>query len=72
MAANKVGKRLTNKPHSPSKTRESNQGTQRRQAWVTVKHDRKQQQKCLHVEKWIDEQMEELYLGRMSACVPES
>ncbi|NP_001087867.1 protein phosphatase 1 regulatory inhibitor subunit 14A L homeolog [Xenopus laevis] len=64
MAANKVGKRLTNKPHSPSKSRDSNQGIQRRQARITVKYDRKELQKRLDVEKWIDEQMEELYLGR--------
>ncbi|KAE8585572.1 hypothetical protein XENTR_v10021360 [Xenopus tropicalis] len=64
MAANKVGKRFPNKPHSPSKTRDSNQGIQRRQARVTVKYDRKELQKRLDVEKWIDEQMEELYLGR--------
>ncbi|XP_069842908.1 protein phosphatase 1 regulatory subunit 14A-like [Dendropsophus ebraccatus] len=64
MAANKVGKRLINKNHSPSRSRDSGQAIQRRQARVTVKYDRKELQKRLDVEKWIDESIEQLYLGR--------
>ncbi|KAG8543869.1 hypothetical protein GDO81_023505 [Engystomops pustulosus] len=64
MAANKVGKRLINKTHSPSRNRDSGQAIQRRQARVTVKYDRKELQKRLDVEKWIDESMEQLYQGR--------
>ncbi|XP_073497545.1 protein phosphatase 1 regulatory subunit 14A [Phyllobates terribilis] len=64
MAANKVGKRLINKNHSPSRSRDPGQAIQRRQARVTVKYDRKELQKRLDVEKWIDESMEQLYQGR--------
>ncbi|KAM4608076.1 protein phosphatase 1 regulatory subunit 14A-like [Discoglossus pictus] len=64
MAANKVGKRLVNKTHSPSRSRDSAQPIQRRQARVTVKYDRKELQKRLDVEKWIDDNLEELYMGR--------
>ncbi|XP_075692173.1 protein phosphatase 1 regulatory subunit 14A [Rhinoderma darwinii] len=64
MAANKVGKRLINKNHSPSRSRDSGQAIQRRQARVTVKYDRKELQKRLDVEKWIDESVEQLYQGR--------
>ncbi|KAM4695944.1 protein phosphatase 1 regulatory subunit 14A [Rhinophrynus dorsalis] len=64
MAANKVGKRLINKTHSPSRNRDSGQAIQRRHARVTVKYDRKELQKRLDVEKWIDDRIEELYLGR--------
>ncbi|XP_040261300.1 protein phosphatase 1 regulatory subunit 14A [Bufo bufo] len=64
MAANKVGKRLINKNHSPSRSRDSGQAIQRRQARVTVKYDRKELQKRLDVEKWIDETIEQLYQGR--------
>ncbi|XP_073455096.1 protein phosphatase 1 regulatory subunit 14A-like [Aquarana catesbeiana] len=64
MAANKVGKRLINKTHSPSRNRDSGHAIQRRQARVTVKYDRKELQKRLDVEKWIDESIERLYEGR--------
>lgn len=64
MAANKVGKRLFNKTHSPSRNRDSGHAIQRRQARVTVKYDRKELQKRLDVEKWIDESIERLYEGR--------
>ncbi|KAI7812670.1 protein phosphatase 1, regulatory (inhibitor) subunit 14Aa [Triplophysa rosa] len=37
---------------------------QKRQARVTVKYNRKQLQKRLDVEKWIDEALEELYEGK--------
>lgn len=65
MAANKVGRRLINKNHSPSRSRDSGQAIQRRQARVTVKYDRKELQKRLDVEKWIDESIEQLYQGRV-------
>ncbi|XP_005991672.1 protein phosphatase 1 regulatory subunit 14A [Latimeria chalumnae] len=64
MAANKVGKRAQNKFLSPSRNREAGLAVQKRQARVTVKYDRKELQKRLDVEKWIDERLEELYLGR--------
>lgn len=64
MAANKVGKRLFSKTHSPSRNRDPGQAVQRRQARVTVKYNRKELQKRLDVEKWIDESMEHLYEGR--------
>ncbi|KAM9325503.1 protein phosphatase 1 regulatory subunit 14A [Gastrophryne carolinensis] len=64
MAANKVGKRLISKTHSPSRNRDSGQAIQRRQARVTVKYDRKELQKRLDVEKWIDDSIEALYAGR--------
>ncbi|XP_063289263.1 protein phosphatase 1 regulatory subunit 14A [Pelobates fuscus] len=64
MAASKVVKRLINKSSSPSSPRRPGQMIQRRQARVTVKYDRKELQKRLDVEKWIDDSMEELYLGR--------
>ncbi|XP_053329233.1 protein phosphatase 1 regulatory subunit 14A [Spea bombifrons] len=64
MAASKVVKRLINKPNSPSSARSSGHAIQKRQARVTVKYDRKELQKRLDVEKWIDERMEEMYKGR--------
>ncbi|XP_029427237.1 protein phosphatase 1 regulatory subunit 14A isoform X1 [Rhinatrema bivittatum] len=65
MAANKLGRKVLNKFHSPSRGNDSsNQGIQKRQARVTVKYDRKELQKRLDVEKWIDERLEELYKGK--------
>ncbi|KAM9683393.1 protein phosphatase 1 regulatory subunit 14A-like [Dama dama] len=37
---------------------------QKRQARVTVKYDRRELQRLLDVEKWIDGRLEELYRGR--------
>lgn len=37
---------------------------QKRQARVTVKYNRKELQKRLDVEKWIDESVDKLYLGQ--------
>ncbi|CAL8398563.1 unnamed protein product [Boreogadus saida] len=37
---------------------------QKRQARVTVKYNRKELQRRLDVEKWIDESMDKLYLGK--------
>ncbi|XP_028653167.1 protein phosphatase 1, regulatory (inhibitor) subunit 14Ab [Erpetoichthys calabaricus] len=71
MAANRVGRRLNNKTHSPSRgNREPGLAVQKRQARVTVKYDRKELQRRLDVEKWIDERLVELYLGR-EAEMPE-
>lgn len=41
-------------------------GIQRRQARVTVKYDRRELQRRLDTEKWIDARLEELYRGRVS------
>ncbi|TSN39343.1 Protein phosphatase 1 regulatory subunit 14A [Bagarius yarrelli] len=66
MAANRVGRRYNNKVHSPSRGsgRESGLSAQKRQARVTVKYNRKELQRRLDVEKWIDTGLDELYLGR--------
>ncbi|KAG1946818.1 protein phosphatase 1 regulatory subunit 14B [Pimephales promelas] len=66
MAANRVGKRYNNKIHSPSRgtSRDAGLSVQKRQARVTVKYNRKELQKRLDVEKWIDCGLDELYLGR--------
>ncbi|KAF4085999.1 hypothetical protein AMELA_G00101670 [Ameiurus melas] len=66
MAANRVGRRHNSKVHSPSRGsgRESGLSVQRRQARVTVKYNRKELQRRLDVEKWIDTGLDELYLGR--------
>ncbi|KAM4620785.1 protein phosphatase 1, regulatory (inhibitor) subunit 14Aa [Polymixia lowei] len=37
---------------------------QKRQARVTVKYNRKELQRRLDVEKWIDESMDQLYMGK--------
>lgn len=65
MAANKLGRRNINKAHSPLRgaPREAGVGVQKRQARVTVKYDRKELQRRLDVEKWIDDRLAELYLG---------
>ncbi|GAA6109567.1 protein phosphatase 1, regulatory (inhibitor) subunit 14Ab [Tachysurus ichikawai] len=66
MAANRVGRRYNSKVHSPSRGsgRESGLNVQKRQARVTVKYNRKELQRRLDVEKWIDSGLDELYLGR--------
>uniref|UniRef100_A0A3B3RW04 Protein phosphatase 1 regulatory subunit 14A n=1 Tax=Paramormyrops kingsleyae TaxID=1676925 RepID=A0A3B3RW04_9TELE len=66
MAANRVGRRCNNKVHSPNRgaTRESGLSIQKRQARVTVKYNRKELQRRLDVEKWIDSSLDQLYLGR--------
>ncbi|XP_017345811.1 protein phosphatase 1, regulatory (inhibitor) subunit 14Ab [Ictalurus punctatus] len=66
MAANRVGRRHNSKVHSPSRGsgRESGLSVQKRQARVTVKYNRKELQRRLDVEKWIDTGLDELYLGR--------
>ncbi|XP_041092346.1 protein phosphatase 1 regulatory subunit 14A-like [Polyodon spathula] len=70
MAANRVGRRYQNKVHSPNRgVRE--QGLRVRRARVTVKYDRKELQKRLDVEKWIDDSLDELYAGRESEMPEE-
>lgn len=50
-------------PQSPG------QNQQRRQARVTVKYNRKELQRRLDVEKWIDCGLDELYRGRVSTLI---
>ncbi|KAM7398773.1 hypothetical protein PAMP_018087 [Pampus punctatissimus] len=69
MAANRVGRRVNRvcSNQSPSRAgggREPGQSLQRRQARVTVKYNRKELQRRLDVEKWIDCGLDELYRGR--------
>jgi hypothetical protein len=68
MAAQRLGKRVLSKLQSPSRARGpggSPGGLQKRHARVTVKYDRRELQRRLDVEKWIDGRLEELYLGRV-------
>ncbi|XP_016301179.1 protein phosphatase 1 regulatory subunit 14A-like isoform X2 [Sinocyclocheilus anshuiensis] len=66
MAAYRMGRRYNNKIHSPNRgtSREAGLSVQKRQARVTVKYNRKELQRRLDVEKWIDCGLDELYLGR--------
>ncbi|XP_073177921.1 protein phosphatase 1 regulatory subunit 14A isoform X2 [Lepidochelys kempii] len=69
MAANRVGRRLGrgSPARSPGSTRAEparSPGIQKRQARVTVKYDRRELQRRLDTEKWIDGRLEELYRGR--------
>uniref|UniRef100_A0A8C9D428 Protein phosphatase 1 regulatory subunit 14 n=1 Tax=Panthera leo TaxID=9689 RepID=A0A8C9D428_PANLE len=67
MAAQRLGKRVLSKLQSPSRARGpggSPGGLQKRHARVTVKYDRRELQRRLDVEKWIDGRLEELYRGR--------
>ena len=69
MAAQRLGKRVLSKLQSPSRARGpggSPGGLQKRHARVTVKYDRRELQRRLDVEKWIDGRLEELYRGRVS------
>lgn len=70
MAANRVGRRYNSKVHSPSRGsgRDSGLSVQKRQARVTVKYNRKELQRRLDVEKWIDTGLDELYMGRVSTA----
>lgn len=47
-----------------SGSRSPGQSLQRRQARVTVKYNRRELQRRLDVEKWIDRGLDELYRGR--------
>ncbi|KAM9853349.1 protein phosphatase 1, regulatory (inhibitor) subunit 14Ab [Aulostomus maculatus] len=68
MAANRVGRRVNRVcQQSPSRAggREPGHSSlQRRQARVTVKYNRKELQRRLDVEKWIDGGLDELYRDR--------
>ncbi|XP_057695284.1 protein phosphatase 1 regulatory subunit 14A-like isoform X1 [Corythoichthys intestinalis] len=72
MAANRVGRRVNKvcNHQSPNRTRGGGEreagghSLQRRQARVTVKYNRKELQRRLDVEKWIDCGLDELYAGR--------
>lgn len=69
MAAQRLGKRVLSKLQSPSRARGpggSPGGLQKRHARVTVKYDRRELQRRLDVEKWIDGRLEELYRGMVS------
>ncbi|KAF7658207.1 hypothetical protein LDENG_00016350 [Lucifuga dentata] len=64
MAAQRVGRRVTKPGGSHSPGRDPAQSLQRRQARVTVKYNRKELQRRLDVEKWIDCGLDQLYIGR--------
>uniref|UniRef100_A0A8C0JD63 Protein phosphatase 1 regulatory inhibitor subunit 14A n=1 Tax=Chelonoidis abingdonii TaxID=106734 RepID=A0A8C0JD63_CHEAB len=69
MAANRVGRRLgrgspARSPGSPRAEPARSPGIQKRQTRVTVKYDRRELQRRLDTEKWIDGRLEELYRGR--------
>ncbi|XP_045426879.1 protein phosphatase 1 regulatory subunit 14A isoform X2 [Eptesicus fuscus] len=67
MAAQRLGKRVLSKLQAPSRARGpggSPGGLQKRHARVTVKYDRRELQRRLDVEKWIDGRLEELYRGQ--------
>ncbi|KAM7134077.1 protein phosphatase 1 regulatory subunit 14A [Macrochelys suwanniensis] len=69
MAANRVGRRLgrgspARSPGGPRAEPARSPGIQKRQARVTVKYDRRELQRRLDTEKWIDGRLEELYRGR--------
>ncbi|XP_029062580.1 protein phosphatase 1 regulatory subunit 14A isoform X2 [Monodon monoceros] len=67
MAAQRLGKRVLSKLQAPSRARGpggSPGGLRKRHARVTVKYDRRELQRRLDVEKWIDGRLEELYCGR--------
>ncbi|KAM9586514.1 protein phosphatase 1 regulatory subunit 14A-like [Morphnus guianensis] len=71
MAANRVGRRqgrggspgrspAVRRPQPPARS----PGLQRRPARVTVKYNRRELQRRLDTEQWIDGRLEELYRGR--------
>lgn len=72
MAANRVGRTHADEVHSSDLGTSPEHGgnLQKRQARVTVKYNRKELQRRLDVEKWIDDCLNELYLGKVSAVVP--
>ncbi|XP_073349766.1 protein phosphatase 1, regulatory (inhibitor) subunit 14Ab [Pagrus major] len=61
MAAQRVGRRVSKVCGGH---RSPGQSLQRRQARVTVKYNRKELQRRLDVEKWIDCRLDQLYQGR--------
>ncbi|XP_037675921.1 protein phosphatase 1 regulatory subunit 14A isoform X2 [Choloepus didactylus] len=75
MAARRLGKRVLSKLQAPSRARGpegSPGGLQKRHSRVTVKYDRRELQRRLDVEKWIDGRLEELYRGRSRPARPRS
>ncbi|XP_074023299.1 protein phosphatase 1 regulatory subunit 14A [Numenius arquata] len=64
MAANRLGGRrgggAAGRPRSPARS----PGLQRRPARATVKYNRRELQRRLDTEQWIDRRLEELYRGR--------
>ncbi|KAM3868731.1 protein phosphatase 1, regulatory (inhibitor) subunit 14Aa [Diretmus argenteus] len=66
MAADRTGTSLEEDDEFHSSDLESFQdhGIQKRQARVTVKYNRKELQKRLDLEKWIDESLNRLYTGK--------
>uniref|UniRef100_A0AAQ4R6H9 Protein phosphatase 1, regulatory (inhibitor) subunit 14Ab n=1 Tax=Gasterosteus aculeatus aculeatus TaxID=481459 RepID=A0AAQ4R6H9_GASAC len=69
MAANRVGRRMNKScsnqsPSRASADRDAAQNLQRRHIRVTVKYNRKELQRRMEVEKWIDCELEKLYKGR--------
>ncbi|XP_045549440.1 protein phosphatase 1 regulatory subunit 14A [Salmo salar] len=66
MAADRVGQTRADEVHSSDleTSREHGVNLQKRQARVTVKYNRKELQRRLDVEKWIDDCLDELYLGK--------
>lgn len=69
MAANRVGRRVNRVcgNQSPSRAggeRDPGQSLQRRQARVTVKYNRRELQRRLDVERWIDCGLDQLYRGQ--------
>ena len=67
MAAHRIGKTQEDGVHSSEMgtSREHGLGLQKRHARVTVKYNRKELQKRIDVEKWIDECLDKLYLGKV-------
>ncbi|XP_070305830.1 protein phosphatase 1 regulatory subunit 14A [Salvelinus sp. IW2-2015] len=66
MAADRVGRMRADEVHSSDleTCREHGVNLQKRQARVTVKYNRKELQRRLDVEKWIDDCLDELYLSK--------
>lgn len=72
MAADRTGTRLEERDNMKSSDLGSSPdhgcNIPRRHARVTVKYNRKELQKRLDVEKWIDDRLDRLYLGQVGAC----
>uniref|UniRef100_A0A4W5LQQ4 Protein phosphatase 1, regulatory (inhibitor) subunit 14Aa n=1 Tax=Hucho hucho TaxID=62062 RepID=A0A4W5LQQ4_9TELE len=66
MAANRVGRTRADEVHSSDLGTSPEHGVnlQKRQTRVTVKYNRKELQRRLDVERWIDDCLDELYLGK--------
>ncbi|XP_029026229.1 protein phosphatase 1 regulatory subunit 14A-like [Betta splendens] len=61
MAANRVGRRVNKVCGNQSPGRSPGSSLQRRQARVTVKYNRRELQRRLDTEKWIDCELDQLY-----------